>query len=405
MCEVIGENKKKKWWEFEIESLKTVEQPKDFWMVKIEDAVPCFLMFLISAFIWIVTILSSDFFAPMSYWDGPNYLYASMTLYNVPENNPWTVYLSFPQYYLACHLPGYPLAIRLISTFFWNFSLAGYSVAIFLIPVLFVYVFRRLLVLYNCVRCPEWTATLISILPIRFMIYHSVGASEPLFMLFTALSLIFFKLGKTPLMCLCVSACLITRVEGLIVWGTLGLCCLLNFDIKKAFCVGLCLISSGALILFHYLKFGYWDAYLKFNQGNQNILLKIPFDELITHSRSWGNDVMYVSVIYLFIPFVVSVLCCYTSCVPYAIQGTAYIIFVSLLFHLDLMRYSIPGIAPALLIGLDPLFSSKAFRSTAIVSLMIIIIIGVSYSALQIASNRAPYFFFEEIIKSKIHYF
>lgn len=396
---------KKRWWKFEIKSLQPVEQPKNFWYLQKEDIFPCGAMFLMTLFVFAMSIIFNDIYAPLCYWDGPNYLYAAKSLYNVPVDNPWGKYLSYPQYYLACHLPGYPLAIRAISIFFFNIIPFGYAVSIFIIPVLLVYMFRRVLVLFDCVEDTEWTAMLFSVIPLRFIIYHSVGASEPFFMLMASLAIIFFKLNETKKMCLCVSACLMTRVEGLIVWGTIGLCCLLVFDIKRAFCTGLCLITFGLIILFHRGKFGYWNAYLKYNQGNQKMINKMLFQELIRTSKYSWNDMMYESDLYLSIPFLISILCCYSRCIPYAIHGTAYFIFISFINHLDVMRYSLPGIAPAILIGLDPFFSSKSFKATAKISLPILVALGVFYATCQIGSNRAPYFFYKEIIDSPTYYY
>ena len=405
--EETQEEKKKekfKWPPFDIKILKPVKMPERFWHFQEEDLYPISLCVFISFLIWVSCAIFVSLIAPLSYWDGPNYLYAAITLYNIPEKNPWTQYLSYPQSYFACHLPGYPLVIRLISLIFFNLIPIGYSASIVFIPCAFLFVFRRVLILYDCVKYPTLSATLSAILPLRFVIYHSTGASEPLFLLYTALGMIFFKTDNVFLLCLSICGCCITRVEGLIVWGTFGLCYLLRFDIKRAFCVGLCLLSFGFIILFHYFKFGEYDAYIKFNQGQQRIIASRIFDEL-RYSARWGwSPVQFESVLTLYIPFLTAILMCYTNHLPYAILGTAYFIFVSFLNHLDIYRYSIPGFLPTLIIGLDPFFSSKQFRTASPIILTFLIIFAVYHATNQIANNGAPEFFMTDVISERTRY-
>ena len=394
-----------KWPPWDLEILKPVKPPKSFWHLNSEDLRPIGLMLFSIVAIWVFCAIFSTPTAPMDYWDGPNYLYAAITLYNIPKNNPWTIYFSYPQSYFACHLPGYPILIRIISTFVFNCFQFGYIITIILVPLLFVYVFRRLLIIYKCVKDPTWSATLLAIFPIRFVIYHSTGASEPLFMLLIALGMIFFKIEKPLQLCLCICGCCITRVEGIIVWGTFGLCYLLRFDIKKAFYVGCCLISFGLLILFHYIKFGEYDAYLKFNQGQQRIISRRFFDEM-RFSPKWGwSPLQFESIIPLYIPFFFGIFLCYTNHLPYAILGTAYFIFISILNHLDIYRYALPGFLPTLIIGFDSLFSSKQFRIMSPIIISLILSFEVFYATNQINCNRAPDFFMADVYKEPTHYF
>ena len=128
------------------------------------------------------------------------------------------------------------------------------------------------------------------------------------------------------------------------------------------------------------------------------------FEEFVAFSK-FDSEYDLELYLYLFLPFLVGILCCYTKCIPYAIHGTAYLLFVSIIHHNDIMRYSLPALAPAILIGLDPLFSSHAFKATAKVSLPIILVLGVVYATNQINDNKASLFFFKKVLNTKMRYY
>ncbi|OHS98614.1 hypothetical protein TRFO_34986 [Tritrichomonas foetus] len=380
--------------------------PQNFWKLDRHDLINIFLMTAMIVISWISSFSLSNFYSVISYWDGPNYIYASMCLYNVPPDNLWTIYFKYPPSYFACHLPGFPLAIRLASTLFLNNFALGAHAAILIISCLLTYVFRRLLIIYNCSNDPAFVSTLLTIFPLRLSIYHTVGASEPLFLLFVCLAFIFFKTNQMVPLCLSISGACITRIEGLAIFGTIGLCYLFRFDILRAISVSTCILAPASLLLLHHLKFNDYLAYLHFNQGHQGLIKFPPFHEIFGQFKGGASNIVYLnSTLSLYIPFFIGTVLLYFVSVPFAIFSTVYTIYVSLLFHLDIFRYAIPGYVFALFVGFDPIISSPAFKRAMIYFVPFFVPFLLYHTSNQIRSNAAPSWFTQQVLNSKVSYF
>ena len=388
----------------DIPSLSPIKRlPKNFWKPCIDDFV-CVLMPVSTLIIWGICAIIGHWDAPFCYWDGPNYVYAAKTLYRIPDKNPWTSGFGYPPSYFACHLPGLPIIIRIISTICLNSFWIGNALTILLIPAILAFVFRRLLIVYGAVTDPTWTTALLSLVPLRFLIYHSVGASEPLFMLYSFLAFIFFKSDQILFVVLALCGACITRVEGLIMVGTIGLCYLLRLDLLKSIITGLSLLSYVLLVVFHKIRFGIYDAYIKFNQGRQKLIGPFPFFELIRNAKQ-GMNVSFLSCYYLYLPFIVGSSMLLSNVLPFAIMCIAYILYVSLLFHIDILRYSIPAYVLALLVGFDPILSSPQGKRAIKYLVPLYIVIALRYSVMQICSNRAPLWFMKDALRVPTVYF
>src|SRR5262249_13111471 len=114
------------------------------------------------------------------YWDGPPYLYVAKTLYQVPEDHPFVPY-DLPRAYFANHLPLYPLLVRALTPLALGSYPAALLLATLATSVAAAVLFYELLVRWQLVASPLWTAPLFCVLPPRWVIYHAVGATEPLF--------------------------------------------------------------------------------------------------------------------------------------------------------------------------------------------------------------------------------
>ena len=378
--------------------------PPHFWSLDSKDLINIGIMAGMIIIIWIITIMQYGWLSVISYWDGPNYIYAGICLYNVPPNNLWTQSFRYPPSYFACHLPGFPLAIRFLSTLVFNHFALGAHLAILVISCLLVYVFRRLLSIYNCVSDPAFSASLIIFFPLRLTIYHTVLASEPLFILYVSLAFIFLKTNQMLPLCLSICGACITRIEGLAIFGTIGLCYLLRFDIIRAFIVSLCAIAPFSIILLHKIKFNDWLAYVHFNQNSQGLLRFEPFFEIINNFRG-NTDIIYAnSATFLFFPFIVGTILLYFVSIPFAIFSTVYVLFVSMIFHLDIFRYAIPGFVFALFVGFDPIFSSPQFKKVFYCFCPFYVYYLFKMIPEQIKSNSAPPWFTNHVLNSPVSY-
>jgi hypothetical protein len=379
--------------------------PPKFWALDRRDFAALGAMAAVIAFLWASALRSGGKLGVVSYWDGPNYIYAGMTLWRIPKNNPWTQAFRYPPSYFACHLPGFPLAIRLISTLCFNRFLVGAHVTILLISLLHIYLFRRVLSIYDAVADPARSALFLSLIPIRMIVYHAVGASEPLFMVYVYLAFIFLKVNKTLPLFLAIAGACITRVEGLILWGTVGLCYCLRFDIVRAFIIGLDLLAPASVLLLHHFRFGDWKAYYRFNQG-YNQLLHFPPGFEIRDGAAGGSDVLYhSSVLSLFAVFAVGAFLVFHACLPFGIFTLAYLIFSSSLWHNDPYRYALPGYIFAIFVGFDELWSSVTMTKVMTGLVFPLAFAGMRYGLGQLRTNTASPWFTATVLNSKLSFY
>lgn len=380
------------------ESLSPViNSSKNIWIIDKFDLFVFSVHFSVFLLFWLITLISGEFFIPLEYWDGPNYVYVAKTLYNIPSNNPWSQHFHYPKYYFACHLPGFPLVIRFFAFITFNSYWFGDILAIIFCSSLSIYSFRRLLTVFDCVEDPKWTTILYLCIPIRNVLYHCVGASEPLFLSYCYLSFIFYKINKRFLMLLALCGACMTRIEGLAIVGTIGLCYLLRFDILGGLITSLSLSIYAALLYIHQKMFGTYKAYFKFNYG----LIRLqPFYAFHDYSKKLELIPHLNSILMLDFVMLGGTLILYTISIPMAIFATVYLIYSSMLVHDDVYRYILPGYILALLIGYDSIWSNPVFKKYSYFPLIFYAIIMSEYSLCHLISNCSTYEFLLEVMRS-----
>ncbi|EAX81398.1 hypothetical protein TVAG_548710 [Trichomonas vaginalis G3] len=379
------------------ESVSNTKREKSLWALDRDDLI-CSLTMVASIFcVWCSAAYYGSLNSILCYWDGPNYLYAGETLYKIPKDNPWTLQFQYPPSYFACHLPGYPLFIRIFSTIFFGNYILGFYFSIIAESLLFIYTFRRLLIVYQCVENPLFSTIATCFLPVRFLIYHSVGASEPLYLTSISLSFIFYKQNRFWLMMLSVWLGCFTRIEGMAVGFAIGLCYLVSLRIFRAFGMFLTFVSTIILLGFHQYRFHNPFAYIDFNSGSQKLIKWPPL-----------NDAYYVQpeVFYSygalgsFFIFLMGSLLIFEKCPPLATYCVVHMIYVSLLFHIDVFRYQIPASVFAVAIGYEKLFRPKIYKIIMLILLPFYMFVTLSYAGQQINSNMAWPQFMEQIYAS-----
>lgn len=380
------------------------EVPKDLWKFDNHDKWMIGIQVIIEFLIWGLTSMSGDIMAFMCYWDGPNYVYAAKTNYKIPEDNPWTRTFKYPPFYFACHLPGYPLLIKVLSILCFNTYWLGYILSMLFGSSMVIYVFRRLLRIYDCVVDPTYSAYLLYIIPLRFTLYKAVGASEPLFLIYCYLSLIFFKTDQMIFLLLSMWGACITRIEGMAIVGTVGLSYLLRFDIPRALFCALGFLGTYFVALLHYIRFNSYTAYLEFNKNTAG-LLRFPLYGFVIPAGYHKYVIQSYMLFSVITPLLAGTLVLYTVAVPLAIFCTVYAIYITVLFHADLFRYSIPGYTLAVIIGFDPIFSSPIFKQRMIYTVPFLIILMFTYYYGQINSNKAIQTFLLEVFNPKKYHF
>ena len=177
----------------------------------------CLILVAITLFsillVWAPFVLGGKTDVLFRYWDGPSYVTVAYSLYST-ANPVYAVYGFGPEFY-AAHFPAYPLLIRL-------FSFAGYFNAMFFLTAAFAIL--SVIAFYFLAReffnQPDALAlsTVFIFFPARWLLYHSVGATEPLFLLAVLCSVYFFMKRKIPHSVAFAVLATLTRVHGVLLF-------------------------------------------------------------------------------------------------------------------------------------------------------------------------------------------
>jgi hypothetical protein len=292
------------------------------------------------------------------YWDGPPYLYVAKTLYQVPEQHPFTPY-GLPASYFANHLPGYPLLIRALTPL----TLGDYPMAMLLATLLTsmgaVVLFYQLLVSYRLVRSPVWTAVLFCFLPPRFVIYHAVGASEPLFLCCVFAAFLALKAERPAWVAVFAALGSLTRMPGALLVPIFGLIYLTRGQWRRA--IAMSLGGLGLLCLFTYYHFVFGDFWAYFTwAARETHMMAAPFAKFSTYA---GTAKLHSIELFaaVFLAYGLGTLSLWKRRELF-IYAATYWLFCTMINHADVPRL-ILVIAPfALLVAFDEQLSRPAAR-------------------------------------------
>lgn len=241
------------------------------------------------------------------YLDGPNYILVAKTFYyKITANNAFYM----PVWYFACHLIGYPFFIRLFNYLFVPFlGKLSYLYSMLLSTIIFsvgcTLIFYQFIKEFKLVKNPFWLAIVFIFFPPRWLLYHSVGASEPEFIFWCLLSLYYFKKEKYGFAYFFGIFATITRIFGVLLAPTYIILLLLKIDWKKKLKLKnlpvIPLLGTLVMPLFligHFWVyksvFGNFWAYYQWNAGQ---LGEVPFAALSGFSRYWQPGVAELYVL------------------------------------------------------------------------------------------------------------
>ncbi len=295
--------------------------------------------------------LREDLSALYRYWDGPMYITVAKAFYRIPLSNPIGRAYKWPPERFAQFLFGYPLAIRVVA------PLLGYHWGSVALSVLFsaaaCVVFYLMLRELGLSDHPLWLSIVFLFVPYRWLVYRSVGASEPMFMTFTLLSLLLFCKQRYALSFLAAALACATRVQGICLVPTYALMVLIDRKRELRSKVTLLLgISSIPILLclnglLHYRAFGNWLTYFAVNE---EMIGLVPFKQIIkffddTDPWKWYFGAPLYLLLYTITLVGLARLWSLDKrkvVFTYSLIGLVFLAFVT---HEDLARYVIP-IAP-----------------------------------------------------------
>lgn len=334
-------------------------------------------------------------------FDGLEYVMIAKSFYK-PEILA-TLPQSLPGSYFASHFPGYAILISLMSPFL------GYLKSMIFISSIFTYLsavaFYFLLRDFKLTEHPLFLSLLFLILPARWLVVHSVGSSEPVFIFFIILSIYFFMKYELTnqftfilLTALSAVGAQITRPPGILLFITLVIYIHIRMfqQIKSQGFLKpllnhlryfpLILVPLSLLGIFFIYQQNLGDFWAYFHSGD-NIHLIFPPFQVFNKNQFWVGDIWLEDIVYLFIlGFLGTTILWKKRLYPIASFVLIYLLASTLIVHRDISRYTLP-IAPFILIAFEKVLTSREFK----IILPIIALAIYLYSQNFILANTAPF--------------
>jgi hypothetical protein len=327
------------------------------------------------------------------YWDGPHYVYLAKTLYDVPASHPFTPYNLTPAYY-ATHFPAYPLLIRLLSPLTLGHYLPAMLLATVVSSLLAAILFYEVLSRFGLVVSPLWTAVLFAFIPPRWVIYHSVGASEPLFLVFVFAAFLAYRGNRTGLLIASIALASLTRIMGLLLLPAFMAAAWLDRRYRQAALLPLAGLGVAALFAWHRILYGDYLAYFTRNLEQSGHLAWVPLLALHSYAGA-GNTHDAEFYLGLYALYGVGTLALFRQRAVF-LYSLAFFGFNAFVFHFDLSRMFLPLAPFALLVGFDPVLSKPACRA----GLPFLICLDCVYAWGLIPQNTVVPFVYEALVRA-----
>lgn len=354
----------------------------------------------ITFLVWLPHILALPNFWGLSFkegfatiyrnFDGLEYITIAKTFYNpaalasIPQN--------LPANYFASHFPGYAILIAIFAPFLGYLKSMLFVSGLFTIASAIAFYF--LVKDFRLTSQPLMLTALFLILPARWLIVHSVGSSEPLFVFLIITAIYFFvrfeQTGHfTNIIVAAIAGLLaqITRPPGILLFIALTAYMLWRkktlHNYLKYF--PLLLIPAGLLGIFYLFGQTYGDFWAYFKSGD-NIHLTLPPLAVFNKHQFWVRDIWLEDIVYIFIlGFLGGVTLWKKKLYPMSFFVLTYLVAAVFVAHRDISRYILP-VTPFILIAFEKVLTSKEFK----IILPIIALAIYFYAQNFILSNTAP---------------
>lgn len=366
---------------------------------------------ILTFLLWLPHLLSLNNFYGLNFqegfntifrnFDGLEYVIIAKSFYR--QDIISTLPQSLPHTYYASHFPFYSLLIIPFA------AISGYLKSMLLVALLstiaasitFYFLIRD----FKLSPSPLTLSLIFLVLPARWLIVHSVGSSEPTFILFTLLTFYFFMkyeaVKKWPYIytsALFGVLAQLTRPPGILLFIALGAYILwkvitehqpnifkrILLSIKNYY--PLLLIPAALLSIFYYYSKVYNDFFAYFHSGD-NIHLVFPPFQVFNKNQFWVGEIWLEDIIYVFIFGFLAVAYLFKQkLLPFAFFILIYLGASTMVAHRDISRYVLP-IFPFVLIAFEKTLTSKEFR----IVLAIVAAALYLYTQNFLLYNTAPY--------------
>ncbi|MBI2596188.1 glycosyltransferase family 39 protein [Candidatus Daviesbacteria bacterium] len=368
---------------------------------------------IITLLIWLPHLLAIKSFFNLDFsngfntiyrnFDGLEYVIIAKSFYN--PNLIANLPQSLPATYYASHFPLYSIFILAAAQFL------GFLKSMLFIPFIFTLfsakAFYFLVRDFKLSSHPLWLTLLFLVLPARWLIVHSVGSSEPMFIFFIITAIYCFMKFEQSRKWLWIYLtglsglfAQLTRPPGILLFIALGIYILwsviashvhlLNVtwqsNIKRVLpYYPLLLIPLGLFTVFYWFGISYHDFWAYFHSGD-NIHLTLPPFQVFDKHAFWVGEIWLEDIVYIFIlGFFGGIYLLKQKLYPMAFFVLIYIVASIMVVHRDISRYTLP-IFPFLLIAFERILTSKEFKIA-----FVIVALGIYlYAQNFILENVAP---------------
>lgn len=307
------------------------------------------------------------------YWDGPLYMYVAKTLYDIPAATPFNL----PDYYYACHLALYPLLIRAFSFMGYDLSMVFVTIAA---STLATVVFYQLLKEFKYSVNPFWASVVFIFFPSRWLLYHSIGATEPLFILLILGSIYCYKKDRYFWAFTLAGLASVTKIFGVLMFASYLV--LLLYEKKYRYLPYLAIIPAFLAANFLVYQFTYGD-FLAYFRWNGSFMKTTPFMNFFAPAGvGKTNDAELFMGFYIL--YILGALRLWKR-PELASFSLVYLGFTAFVQHPDVSRYLLPAAPFALIVAFDDIITRKEFM----IVFPLIVIFGYFYCWGIIPTNLA----------------
>ncbi len=250
--------------------------------------------------LWLPFIQKNNFDTVIRHWDGPLYVIAAKTFYNVNDPVLSENVLGLPSTYFAAHLPGYPLTIRALQ------PIVGYLRATVLSTLLAsVALFAFFYYMTNKLRLTSHPLILTLVFMFftpRFFLVRSIGSPEPMFMLAVLASVYFFVRRKYLLAGLIGAIAIITKTPAILLCAAYCLFLAIRYIARKKISINhlwILLIPAGLVGVFTLYHYQYGDFFAYFNSGD-NLHLSFPPFQTFDLTKNWIGTAWLEDIVYIY---------------------------------------------------------------------------------------------------------
>jgi hypothetical protein len=357
-----------------------------FWRICIDDV----LLITLALSVFLIISLST-WIANFTYQD--SFISLAMALFpkDPPPADRFSRFLPRPirSYFPPTYI--HPLLLRFFLAITGRTPAAAQFLSIILSTILSVYLFRRVLLIFNAVRDPLFTTVLFCIGPANWTLLRSTPTSDAWEFVFLCFALITFGMDEIIFLSSSLFLAAATRLESLILYPIFGGLYLFR---KQSLHAGILVIIGVVyvtVLLYFPLATEPLGTYLCAPYPYaRDVIQPSPFHYFAKIATSISNLGPTHAFVALLAPSFVGAIALVQKCAPLGIMATVWIIAASVFGSEAMYRLIVPGQIFALLVGFDDLFTTSTIRRFVYGFAVFYVVIDIFYAKAESPKERFP---------------